>query len=65
MNQPPNPYAPPKFEAGADARYYGSAEGLRREGDAVVILRHPGEFVPSADLDAQFARLTEDGRHAA
>jgi hypothetical protein len=37
MNQPPNPYAPPKFEAGADARYYGSAEGLRREGDAVVI----------------------------
>ena len=32
------------------------------EGDAVVILRHPGEFVPSADLDAQFARpLLEHG----
>jgi hypothetical protein len=39
-----NPYAPPKAEPGADPRFFGTAEGLRREGDLLVIPVHGARF---------------------
>jgi hypothetical protein len=37
MQQPPNPYAPPKFTSNDDTRFIGAGGGVRREGDLVVI----------------------------
>src|SRR5262245_52282652 len=37
MQQPPNPYAPPKYQPNDDPRLIGTGEGIRREGDLVVI----------------------------